>query len=215
MIVIFMCAHVEIQNPAYRATPSYFVYRLTCRYGWHTLEEQMSLSFSDAAKAKKLREYFARHGRVYIVVNATLDEVDVPEQFRGDPALRLILNSRMPQPIFIHDDILKSDFSFSGSGYPCRIPMHAIWATYLPDGDLEQGIIWDDCVPEMIQSLVRAVRSNINAVDDAPAETEAAPNRPVSVPQPAAAPKKAGADVREEKQPSGEGRKIGHLRVVK
>jgi len=175
----------------------------------------MSLSFSDAAKAKKLREYFARHGRVYIVVNATLEEVDVPDQFRGDPALRLILNSRMPQPIFIHDDMLQSDFSFSGHTYPCRIPMHAIWASYLPDGDLEQGIIWDDCVPEMIQSLVKAVRSNIKAVDDAPADAEAPTlGKPVGVPQPATT-KKGIAPETEEKQPAGEGRKVGHLRIIK
>ncbi|HKI61714.1 MAG TPA: hypothetical protein VKA31_05425 [Mariprofundaceae bacterium] len=174
----------------------------------------MSLSFSDAAKAKKLREYFARHGRVYIVVNATLEEVDVPEQFRGDPALRLILNSRMPQPIFIHDDMLQSDFSFSGHSYPCRIPMHAIWASYLPDGDLEQGIIWDDCVPEMIQSLVKAVRSNIKAVEDTPAGDASAAEKLAGMPQPATA-NKSSVPATEEKQPAGEGRKVGHLRVIK
>ncbi|MDX8407078.1 MAG: ClpXP protease specificity-enhancing factor SspB [Mariprofundaceae bacterium] len=164
----------------------------------------MSLSFSDAAKAKKLREYFARHGRIYIVVNATLDEVDVPEHFRGDPALRLVLNSRMPQPILIRDDLLESDFSFSGTTYPCRIPMHAIWATYLPEGDLEQGIIWDDCVPEMIQSIVKAVRNNIHAADDdAPSLVE---EKPAAADQP---------DSKDEAEPAGKGRKVGHLRVIK
>jgi len=135
----------------------------------------MSLSFSDAAKAKKLRDYFARHGRIYIVINATLDEVDVPEQFRGDPALRLVLNARMPQPIFIHDDVIESDFTFSGQIHACRIPMHSIWATYLPEGALDQGIIWDDSVPEMIQSIVQAVRSNIHTQDSANAGTVSDP----------------------------------------
>jgi hypothetical protein len=94
--------------------------------------------------------------------------------------------------------------------------MHAIWASYLPDGDLEQGIIWDDCVPEMIQSLVKAVRSNIKAVDDAPDETDAesTPGKPVGLAQPATE-KKNGAPASEEKQPAGEGRKVGHLRVIK
>ena len=122
----------------------------------------MSLSFSDAVKAKQLREYFNRHSRIYIVVDATQDEVIVPESLRGDPALRLVLNVRMPQQIKIEDDRLDSDFSFSGQIFSCRIPMHTIWAAYLPEGDLEQGIIWDDSVPEMIKTIVQAVRSNIS-----------------------------------------------------
>lgn len=122
----------------------------------------MSLSFSDAAKAKQLREYFNRHGRIYIVVDATQDDVIVPDHLRGDPALRLVLNVRMPQPIHIHDDRLDSEFSFSGQICSCHIPMHTIWAAYLPEGDLEQGLIWDDSVPEMIRAIVQAVRSNIS-----------------------------------------------------
>ncbi|MDQ6997231.1 MAG: ClpXP protease specificity-enhancing factor SspB [Mariprofundus sp.] len=122
----------------------------------------MSLSFSDAAKAKKLREYFNRHGRIYIVVDATQDDVLVPESLSGDPALRLVLNIRMPQIIHIHDDRIDSDFSFSGQTFSCKIPMHTIWAAYLPEGELEQGIIWDDSVPEMIKAIVQAVRSNMS-----------------------------------------------------
>ena len=122
----------------------------------------MSLSFSDAAKAKQLREYFNRHGRIYIVVDATSDDVQVPDSLKGDPALRLVLNVRMPQMIHIKDDRVDSDFSFSGQIYACQIPMHTIWAAYLPEGDLEQGIIWDDSVPEMIKAIVQAVRSNMS-----------------------------------------------------
>ncbi|MBL4775587.1 MAG: hypothetical protein JKY87_05990 [Mariprofundus sp.] len=122
----------------------------------------MSLSFSDAAKAKKLRDYFQRHGRIYIVVDATQDDVLVPESLSGDPALRLVLNIRMPQTIHINDDRIDSVFSFSGQTFACQIPMHTIWAAYLPDGELEQGIIWDDSVPEMIKAIVQAVRSNMS-----------------------------------------------------
>ncbi len=122
----------------------------------------MSLSFADAAKAKKLREYFNRHGRIYIVIDATQDDVLVPESLSGDPALRLVLNMRMPQIIHINDDRIDSDFSFSGQIFSCQIPMHTIWAAYLPEGELEQGIIWDDSVPEMIKAIVQAVRSNMS-----------------------------------------------------
>ncbi len=123
----------------------------------------MSLSFSDAAKAKQLREYFNRHGRIYIVVDATRDDVIVPESLHGDPALRLVLNMRMPQIIRIRDDRLDSDFSFSGQIFSCQLPMQAIWAAYLPEGELEQGIIWDDSVPELIKAIVQTVRSNMSA----------------------------------------------------
>jgi len=119
----------------------------------------MSLSFADAAKAKKLKEFFQKHGRIYIVVDATSDEVIVPSFLKGDPALRLVLNTRMPQPIHIRDDALESDFSFSGQVYTCRIPMERIWAAYLPEGDMEHGIVWEENVPETIRAVVNAVRS--------------------------------------------------------
>jgi len=178
----------------------------------------MSLSFSDAAKAKALREYFSRHGRTYIVVDATSDDVLLPENLKGDPALRLVLNSRMPQAIMIRDDRLDSDFSFSGQAYSCRIPMHAIWATYLPDGDLEQGIIWDDDVPEFIKAIVKAVRSNMPDKDEA-AQTEqedsgkaAAGDRQDST---AAGVSVVDGGAAADKKSSCPDRKTGHLHVVK
>lgn len=118
----------------------------------------MTIQFSNAAKAKQLHEFFQKHGRVYIVVDATRDDVGVPDFLQGDPALRLVLNSRMPQPIYIRDDALTSDFSFSGQSHSCHIPMSSIWAAYQPDGELEQGLMWEDCVPESIRVVVNATR---------------------------------------------------------
>ena len=182
----------------------------------------MSLSFADAAKAKQLREYFAEHGRIYIVVDATSDDVDVPDSLKGDPALRLVLNSRMPQIIHIREDFLESNFSFSGVSYPCKIPMFKIWAAYLPEGDLEQGIIWDDCVPEMIRAIVKAVRSNMS---DEELEADVSEEMQASAPEANnadAAPTSMitvieGGGSKADSQ-SGEPvkeRKKGHLRIVK
>jgi len=182
----------------------------------------MSLSFADAAKAKQLREYFAEHGRIYIVVDATSDDVDLPDSLKGDPALRLVLNSRMPQMIHIRDDALESNFSFSGVSYPCKIPMHKIWAAYLPEGDLDQGLIWEESVPEMIRAIVQAVSSHMP--DDAELQEESISAQvPVETPaeeKPAPASikiiKGGGSDkaeATEDKQPKE--RKTGHLRVVK
>jgi len=179
----------------------------------------MSISFSDAAKAKTLREYFFRHGRIYIVVDATSDDVSLPESLKGDPALRLVLNSRMPQPILIRDDRLESDFSFSGTVYACRIPMHTIWATYLPDGDLEQGIIWDEDVPELIRAIVKAVRSNMPDADETKDTAQEDSGR-----VPADGDKQdsvaAGVSVIDggaaaDRKTGRPDRKTGHLRVVK
>ncbi|MFQ5345136.1 MAG: hypothetical protein ACE5DZ_04140 [Mariprofundus sp.] len=175
----------------------------------------MSLSFSDAAKAKQLREYFNRHGRIYIVVDATRDEVIVPESLSGDPALRLVLNVRMPQPIQIHDDMLDSDFSFSGQIFSCHIPMHTIWAAYLPDGDLEQGIIWDDSVPEMIKAIVQAVRSNMSdeGVQTLKAHKESAATQSDSAVSSTISVIEGGSG--NKKETDSTARKTGHLRVVK
>jgi len=177
----------------------------------------MSLSFADAAKAKQLREYFNRHGRIYIVVDATREEVLVPDHLRGDPALRLVLNVRMPQIIRIHDDAVVSDFSFSGQIFSCRIPMHTIWASYLPEGELEQGIIWDDSVPEMIKAIVSGARSAMPDAQEpvveqgntAPVSMAAVDSRPSG---------SAGMTVIEggaNKEPVNKARKTSHLRVVK
>ncbi len=176
----------------------------------------MSLSFSDAAKAKQLREYFNSHGRIYIVVDATSDDVQVPDSLKGDPALRLVLNVRMPQMIRIKDDRIDSDFSFSGQIYACQIPMHTIWAAYLPEGALEQGIIWDDSVPEMIKAIVQTVRSNMTDEDAAalhkhtekkePAECDTVVTSTITVID-------GGGNNRDESEPKE--RKTSHLRVVK
>lgn len=164
----------------------------------------MNLSFADAAKAKQLREFFSKHGRIYIVVDASSDDVDVPEEFRGDPALRLVLNQRMPQPIYIREDAVSSDFSFSGRVYPCRIPMHAIWAAYLPEGALEQGIVWDADVPEMIRTMVQAVRSLQEEQDGEERESQASE-----------AEEQASASPEQKQEKATRGRRKGHLRVVK
>jgi stringent starvation protein B len=180
----------------------------------------MSLSFSDASKAKALREYFSRHGRIYIVVDATSDDVLLPENLKGDPALRLVLNSRMPQPILIHDNRLDSDFSFSGQTYSCQIPMHAIWAAYLPDGALEQGIIWDDDVPELIKAIVQAVRSNMPDNNETKNTEQEGSNKMPSAGNKQDSTAAANVSVIDGGTTAGKkanrpGRKTSHLRVVK
>lgn len=174
----------------------------------------MSIQFEDALKAKKLRNYFHEKGRIYIVVDATSDEVDVPEFLRGDPALRLVLNTRMPQPINIRDGFVSSNFSFSGVAYHCVIPLHRIWAAHIPEQDLDSGLMWDDCIPETVK-LVFDMTRELNAREAV---------SPLQLVKPKQGVKKEEKTLKDEKkkeettlkdEKKKEGKKFGHLRVVK
>lgn len=165
----------------------------------------MSINFSDALKAKKLRNYFHEQGRIYIVVDATSNEVQVPEFLKGDPALRLVLNTRMPQPIYIRDGFVESNFSFSGAAHHCVIPLNRIWAAYVPEQDLDSGLMWDDCVPETVKMVFEAVDELKQPKKDA---------SPVQlVAKEISAEKNTVTTGKHDKEK--EGKKFGHLRVVK
>jgi len=129
----------------------------------------LNARWSDAAKAKKLRSFFQKHGRIYIVVDASGKEVRVPEDFKGDPALQIVLNVRMPQSITFHDNALESELSFSGRVFPCHIPMHCIWAAYVPEHGLDAGILWENDVPDTVKTVVSTVRK-LQEVDQQPVE---------------------------------------------
>jgi len=165
----------------------------------------MSINFSDALKAKKLRNYFHEKGRIYIVVDATSDEVQVPEFLKGDPALRLVLNTRMPQPIYIRDGFVESNFSFSGAAHHCVIPLNRIWAAYVPEQDLDSGLMWDDCVPETVKMVFEAVDElKQHGKDASPVQLVA---------KEMSAEKNTTTAGKHNKEK--EGKKFGHLRVVK
>lgn len=185
----------------------------------------MSISFTDAAKAKQIRELFSRFGRIYIVVDTTAGDVDVPDFLQGDPALRLILNVRMPQPIHIRDHEITSDFSFSGNVHPCRIPMSRIWSAVPADSDMQHGLTWDDDIPETIRVVMQAA-FRLSEADQLAEEdmTDAAEFESHSRPQLTAIPGNTASDRepadhrindKPAEQEQNSGRKVGHLRVVK
>jgi len=154
----------------------------------------MAIEFNDALKAKQLRKYFDESGRIFIVVDATSDDVLVPEHLRGDPGLRLVLNARMPQPIYIRDAFLESNFSFGGMPHHCVIPMRCIWAAYLPDEDMSTGLVWEKDMPETIRMMLGAIEDE--AMDEGVVAVQAEPRNAASAVK-------------------SKGTKIRHLRVVK
>ena len=162
----------------------------------------MSISFEDALKAKKLRDYFSEHGRIYILVDATSEDVQVPDFLKGDHSLPLVLNARMPQAIHIRDTFLESNFSFSGVSHHCVIPMNRIWATYLPEADLSSGIVWDESMPEIVKMMMHAERKRLpTEVMEERANLEKVDDDEKTPPTP--------------KENDAAGRKVRHLRVVK
>ncbi|MDQ7003183.1 MAG: ClpXP protease specificity-enhancing factor SspB [Ghiorsea sp.] len=151
----------------------------------------MSVSFEDALKAKKLRDFFYEHKRIFILVDAAADDVQLPEHLKHDHALPLVLNARMPQPIHIQDSQLESNFSFSGVSQHCVIPMKRIWAAYLPEQDLSSGMVWEDAMPDALKAVIPQESLEQAPVIAIAAEDAAQPNEAET------------------------GRKVRHLRIVK
>jgi len=159
----------------------------------------MSVNFEDALKAKKLRDFFYEHKRIFILVDATADDVKLPEHLKHEYALPLVLNARMPQPIHIRDSFLESNFSFSGVSQHCVIPMKRIWAAYLPEKDLSSGMLWETDIPESVkehvQQEVNMPKEGMQTLADAAM--------------------KKTSSVAEKTKTLDSGRKVRHLRVVK
>jgi len=158
----------------------------------------LDASCTDTAKARKLREFFQKHGRIFIVVDATAETVRVPEYLKGDPALRLVLSVRMPQAISFNDDALESELSFSGKPFPCHIPMRYIWASYVPEQGLDTGILWEADMPDSVRAVVSAARKLHESTSQDIAGTEH---------------ETAGGNDASDTVPAK--RRIRHLRVVK
>jgi len=86
--------------------------------------------------------------------------------------------------------------------------MHAIWAAYMPEQQLENGILWEDDVPEMIRAVVKAVRGmrdDAEPVDASAVVSGVGEQHRQNMPE----------DGMDNGKPSPAGRRVGHLRVVK
>ncbi|MDQ6960999.1 MAG: ClpXP protease specificity-enhancing factor SspB [Mariprofundaceae bacterium] len=123
-------------------------------------------AFSQAQKSKDVQKYFQQQGRIHIVVNASRDDVILPDFLKGDPALRLVLNCRMPQPIHFFHDRIESQFSFSGVLSLCVIPLSAIWAAYPPELSMEDGLMWESDIPDVILSTLQQMESEASSEED-------------------------------------------------
>ncbi len=103
-----------------------------------------------ARKAKKLREYLNQYGKIYVVIDARHEGVDVPEYLRDDLGLRLVFNTRMPQPLRLSAESIEVRLSFAGQAYDCVIPMLAIWGVHSADGDFQY--MWEADIPDELKA---------------------------------------------------------------
>jgi len=114
----------------------------------------MVQTFNQAQKSKELQQYFQQQKRIYIVVDARRDDVILPPHLKDDPSLRLVLNSRMPQPIHFFHNRIESTFSFSRVSFASTISISAIWAAYHPDLNLDEGLMWENDIPHDLMSIM-------------------------------------------------------------
>jgi len=147
-----------------------------------------------ARKAKELRDYFDSKGKIHLVIDATRDDVEVPPHLKGDPGLCLLLNVRMPQRIDISKAGVESVFSFSGNPFACHVPIDAIWAAYQPTMSLEQGLIWQEDIPQEVQKVMASMLSQSEPVEVEDNRVNPSPSTST--------------------EPAAKGRSKGHLRIV-
>ncbi|RMH49947.1 MAG: hypothetical protein D6682_08190 [Zetaproteobacteria bacterium] len=168
---------------------------------------------NDARKAREIREYFDRNGRVHLVLDATRDDVVVPPHLKEDPALCLLISVRMPQRIEISKDGLKSVFSFSGRPFACHVPMAAIWAAYRPGTAPEDGLIWIEDIPPSVR---RAMASVLEEAAEAPRRAAVARRPEEGTGRSSDGGGTEGAPESSAPESKQEGRKPrrGHLRIV-
>ncbi|MDX8376720.1 MAG: ClpXP protease specificity-enhancing factor SspB [Mariprofundales bacterium] len=146
------------------------------------------MDFEHKRKAKQLHDYFMQQGRIFIVVDATQDNVELPQHCLEDPSLRLILNTRMPHRIIIDDKGVHTTLSFGGIAHTCFIPLDSIWAAYFSaDEDMfDKGLVWEESMPALMRTMFNAILDEGDAKladDDADADdiytiktTEPTPN---------------------------------------
>jgi len=114
----------------------------------------MLQTLNQAQKSKDIQAFFQEQGRIHIVVDARREDVILPAHLKGNPALRLVLNCRMPQSIHFFHNRIESKFSFSGVSSLCIIPIQAIWAACHPEHIIDSDLMWEDDIPDILLTSV-------------------------------------------------------------
>jgi len=169
---------------------------------------------------RELLDMLLGDGMVMLHLDATHPGVMVPARHQGDLHLRLNLSLAFNLPdLEIDEDGVRASLSFSGSNVYCVMPWDAIFA--LTSHTRPMGYVWPEDLPRELAEQATAMTRNVverqgasprPAMRVVDARTEPAPQR---VPVPSDTTNDAPDAPEEPDAPATEGRRYGHLRVVK
>ena len=118
-------------------------------------------------------------GLVMIHLDPRGETVQVPPQFRGDPALRLNLAYGFNLPALdIDEGGVYAMLSFGGQRFGCNIPWEAVFAMTMPNGEHE-GIVWPDDLPQEFAPFFGAGEAHPEASKKTPLGGVSSPKPPV------------------------------------
>lgn len=100
------------------------------------------------SKLDVLKECLDRPGPTMVMLDSRREGVDVPDQHRGNPTLRLNLSLRFSGQLTVEDDRVVVDLRFAGTPHRCILPFSAVFLIGHRDGN---PVIWvDDAPPEVV-----------------------------------------------------------------
>lgn len=81
----------------------------------------------DQTSKRSAVEELLEQGMVLVTVDATADDVTVPEHLQDDPQLRLNLSFRFGLPMELDDWGVRATLTFAGHPFDCRLPWSSIY----------------------------------------------------------------------------------------
>jgi len=120
----------------------------------------MSRDMSDpersAAEKRRQLQVMLDAGLVMLHLDPRADDVIVPQQFKGDPVLRLNLAWGFNLPALdVGVDGVYAVLSFNRQNFGCTLPWSAVFAMTAPDSGHE-GVVWPESVPAELAPYFQA-----------------------------------------------------------
>ena len=102
-------------------------------------------------KRRVVEEMLAK-GDTMICLDSGYPDVQVPEGYKGNEDLRLILNLNFRHSITMLPDGIQAELLFGGVPFLCWIPYDCLWAVYNPDTG--EGYLWPGQTPVTLLDLL-------------------------------------------------------------
>ena len=90
-------------------------------------------------QVKRSIENALSSGKIFLHINLSEGDVDIPRSFLGDETLTLSLSRRFPDiQLQLTPITLKAQLSFAGERYPCVIPYSSIFGITSPNEEEQE-----------------------------------------------------------------------------